>query len=318
MTILPMTSVAYEIGISGIGDHNTVSNGPDDGANANLACAFWNCMRHNTTEQAVSNLLSRLGIANENTPEKGSGACNIAGHGNHGFLTTGCGQTGEQDYRTNYITTWNQFAWQPFLSQLTTKNFPWLKIWSCHTGSGEDGADLLFAIARVIGKPVQGNTGFLYSNSKCKVWQENGAVWQVATPDNRPDPIEPPSPHFLPIIGEMTDQIAIAGQQILISNLANVTFEFISHELAPRTHTISDPGAIQALAKEVAATQQFELPGLPAAFVTARIRLSDKDGSSNIDLQVFNDRLVTDSKTEVGFYVGPVLGSMMKTFRGTR
>lgn len=317
--MLKMNEVAYLQSVtSGIGDHNTVSNGPDTGANNNLACAFWQSMRHATTQDAVNNFKSRLGIPL--SEPFGISGLNIAGHGNEGFFTTGSGQNGVSDYRTNFMANWNEFIWGPIFDQLKNSNVTILTIWSCHTGAGVEGADFLFALAKRINKPVRGCTGFLFSNDRCQVWLENGAVWQVATPQSRPNPISAPSPHFSPETSR-TGVMEVDAFNINNSDIISMTILFKGHEISRLSRSITESDIISSISDEITNSTKFELPGKPAAFMTAELRVSYKNqsgGESEYVLQFMNDRMVVISGKDIGFYVGPVLLGILKTLRGDR
>jgi hypothetical protein len=311
--------IAYDIGISGVGDHNSISSGRDDGANRNLACGFWKSVRHATTKQSVDNFLKKLGasvVPEDIDAATGSGALNLGGHGNEGFLTVGCGQHDPQDYKTNYMASWNRPYWEPHFKRLAGKNFPWLRIWSCHSGAGQSGADFLFEIAKVIGKPVMGNTGFLYSNSKCKIWMENGAVWQVATPTNKPKPIDSPTPHLTVAPQPMQNIFQIGEAEIPLDKIESISLEFFSHENPPRTEALTDKEVAGSILEELITSPQFDLPGAPAAFKTCKLSLKSSKGE--ITLDVFNDRLIVDVKSETAIYVGSHLSSLISGLRGTK
>ena len=314
MNELKLVEISYEIGISGIGEINTISNGADNGANNNLACGFWNSMRHSTTEQAVNNFLSRLPASNSiDNQIQGSGALNIGGHGSEGFLTSGSGH-GPQDWQKNFIANWNQVAWGPFLEKLSQRNFPWLKIWSCHTGAGEEGAALLYAIAKVIKKPVMANTGFLFSNNKCRIWQENGAVWQVATPENRPAPISAPSPHFQEY-EIMSDIITLGSNSIKSSEIKNINLVFNSHLVNKEELVIDDNEIIKIITKEIISGSKIKIPGKPLAFINAQIRIRDIR-ENEILINIYNNKLATNEAENIGFYLSPKLSSLLKSLSG--
>ena len=176
---------------AGIGAKNTISSGPDDGTNNLLASHFWQPKRHATTQEATTNGLSIVSLAGASS----TGELNVGGHGNEGILETGMGQTGPFD-NGRIILNWNEYAWGPELDRIKASSVTQVSIWSCHTGAGQEGADLLFAMAKRCGRAVRAGTGFLYSNAK-ETWWENGSVWQVATPANKPNPIPAPSPHSI-------------------------------------------------------------------------------------------------------------------------
>lgn len=289
----------YELSDKGIGDHNTVSSGPDSGANAYMAKAFWNCMRHATTENAVNNWLSRIKSSIDMKTEIelfGAGNLNIGGHGNEGFLETGCGQSGNYDYKTNYVTTWNIYYHKPYLIKLKNKGFPIIYIYSCHTGAGEMGADFLFMLAQIIGKPVAGRTGFTYSNNQGKIWFENGSVWQVATPSQRPTPINAPTPHYTKNkILEFSD-----GKVFKIIELDKITeFQverfFIGNHSQP-INLIKDNEINQNLLMDFFSSEPFQIDGSLFALLTGKltIKVISDEIIEVYHFDVYNDKIVAD------------------------
>lgn len=173
------------VSVKGLDQHSTISNGSDNGANNCMAGGFHRSMRHGTTRQAVDNLKGRLNSK--------PGALNIAGHGMAGSFETGAGQTGlDWDKQVN---TWNTNMWKPILEELRGRSFPILTIYSCSTGAGEEGADLLWEMAKTINKPVRARTGLTYCGDN-RITYQPGSTWQTAHPSQRPTPI-PETPHKL-------------------------------------------------------------------------------------------------------------------------
>nr|WP_152029974.1 hypothetical protein [Pseudomonas sp. LPH1] len=202
-----MEHTYQEYEVNGIGEHNSVSDGPDNGANNCMSGRFWSCMRHGSTAQAVSNYLGRLKVTDSSSPSfegyskedavifKGAGNLNIGGHGNEGLLETGVGQNGPFDIG-KYILTWNQSVWESEFQKLRPKNFTMMSIYSCHTGAGADGARLLWMMANSLQRAVRGRTGLTYCGSN-GITFEKGSVWQVASPGpTMPNPIPAPTPHL--------------------------------------------------------------------------------------------------------------------------
>lgn len=289
----------FQNGAKGLGDHNTVSSGPDNGFNNNVAKWFWKQMRHSTTEQAVNNWLSRIpkNINTENEIELfGSGNLNIGGHGNEGQLETGYGQNGQYDYRTNFLGTWNEFYWRPFLEKLKGKKFPIIYIYSCHSGAGQRGADFLYQLARVTGKPVAGRTGFTYANSRPQVWFEKGSVWQVALPDRKPDPIEAPTPHFSKL-----DMLLFSNGKtflsIELSQVTKVSLTKTSLFSSPNVRQVNTPDELnKELLKDFFASEPFEIDGQFSAMKTGEliVAVTTDKGEEKYEFDLYNDRLVGD------------------------
>lgn len=313
MNLIPALHHSYsDIVVSGVGAANTISAGPDNGANNNLACAFWKAMRHSTTKQAMDNFISRIQSSladpkdtDEDILLKGVGQLNIAGHGNEGFFTTGCGQDGQQDYKTNIMSTWSEFWWGGELDRLRGKNFTILTFWSCHTGAGEEGADFLHAVSKRIGLPARGNTGWLYSNSKCRVWMEKGAQWQVATPDRRPPAIEAPTPHFAPV----EEKLAAFQDNEMISQNNSKKLTLSTREITDRErfNEIEIPEEVQLnIISELIKSVELELPGSVLGYFSHKLSIILDDGSS-VEFGIMNKRMIVNNDETRGILVPPSL-----------
>ncbi|WP_199119604.1 hypothetical protein [Pedobacter sp. ASV28] len=307
----------YSLMDKGIGDQNTVSSGPDNGANNNMGRAFWQCMRHSTTEMAVNNWLSRVNKAINPKDEIelfGNGNLNIGGHGNEGFLETGSGQTGAQDWKTNYITTWNELYWKTFLEKLKGKNFPIIYIYSCHSGAGERGADFLFLLAQAIGKPVAGRTGFTYSSNEPRVWFENGSVWQVATPDRRPTPINAPTPHFtkLKMITFNDGNVfkIITADQV---EEVRISRNFINSNVGIRQLNV-DNKLNKGILKDFFASEPFTIDGQFSAMKTGQVSVKVKFEKEikTFVFDLYNDRIIGDQFGNY-YYTNPNIYALIHT-----
>jgi hypothetical protein len=140
---------------------------------------------NSTTKEAVENLLSC------ETKRPKPGPANLVGHGCEGDIDTGkdVGQC---------ITSKNTQIWTPQLENLADKVTE-LFLFGCSVGAGPEGADLLHQLAQVIKAPVSAPTGLIsFTRSGYKL--EPGAVWQTATPTERPEVIDPPAhggPHAM-------------------------------------------------------------------------------------------------------------------------
>ena len=297
--------------VAGIGAVTTVSDGPDNGGNDQLACAFWKSMRHSTTKQAVTNFLSRISgnlaevsDSDEEILRKGVGQLNICGHGYDGSITTGCGQTGHQS-PSNYMATWNEYAWGAELARLKGKSFTILTFWTCHTGAGEEGADFLYAVAKHIGLPARGNTGFLYSNSKCRVWMQKGAQWQVATPDHRPTAIPSPTPHVLLVRDKA---VAFEGDE-MIDPRNSIKLTLSRSDITdPRSYVEVDvpEQAQRQIISELASSVEIELPGQHLGYFSHIITITQASGAQ-LQFGIVNRRMILDRDEQRGILVPPSL-----------
>jgi hypothetical protein len=282
---------------TGIGAKNTISSGPDDGANNLLASHFSQPKRHATTQEATTNGLSVISL-----PEASStGELNVGGHGNDGILETGMGQTGPFD-NGRIILNWNEYAWGPELDRIKASSVTQVSIWSCHTGAGQEGADLLFAMAKRCGRAVRAGTGFLYNNSE-KTWWENGSVWQVATPTNKPNPIPAPSPQL-----NVTDPLKfeVNGQEFKAADVDSIEVFLVSlGAQAFAAKSLRDQAAQSAVAS-LFLPPALELTAQVSAMRTASITLHfGKYG--NLVFDVYNDRLAVNQESKTAYYLSPIV-----------
>ncbi|WP_419858597.1 hypothetical protein [Candidatus Palauibacter irciniicola] len=296
--------------ISGVGGVTTVSDGPDNGANNFVACAFWKAMRHSTTKEAIKNLLSKLPntLASRNDSdfeilEKGIGQLNICGHGNEGFITTGIGQDGVYNDQA-IMTIWNEGSWGSELDKLNGKKFTILTFWSCNTGAGKGGADFLYAVAKRIGRPVRGNTGLLYSNAECKVWLEKGAQWQVATPTSRPTPIAAPTMRFTVI----DNKTVTFEDDDMIDPEKSTKLTLLRMRVGRHgSDEIDVPEGVQRkIISDLAGAVELELPGKTLGYRSHTITIAQKD-SDPVELGIINGRLIVDGDETRGIMIPPSL-----------
>lgn len=282
---------------SGIGAKNTISNGPDNGANNLLASHFWQPKRHSSTQGAADNGLTLLGAIEGMS----TGELNIGGHGNEGLLETGTGQNGPFDSK-KMILTWNEYDWGPSLDQIKNSSVTQITIWSCHTGAGQDGADLLFGMAKRCGRAVRAGTGFLYSNDK-QTWWEAGSVWQVATPTNRPVPIPAPSPH---LSMQATLLFDVGGKDVPVTDVQTIEISTILGNAKAASPKMLTGASAQNLVASLFLPQALEMSAEVMALLTAQLVLTFTDGSlANFD--VFNDRLAVDRVSQTAYYLTPGL-----------
>lgn len=312
-----------------VGKINNVSAGPDNGALDCTAGCWWLAMRHSTVEQAITNTLTRVpgGLASAPSPKRtpdsapepmGCYPVNIDGHGSDGFMTFGSGQTGNQDYKTNVIMNWNQTFWEPQFRRLAGKCIPDLWLFSCHTGAGEEGADLLYAIAKIIGKPVHARTGLTYCGSKCVTF-EPGSVWQTATPTYRPPAIPPPS-----MISYRRSRTAIATLEV-DKTATEVPLDAVEEVILSRAFlgkaTIEvkfEAKRAAALADQLLYSDPFTPPGQPLSHITGEVtlRLMIAKTLRARAFEIHSDRLLRDKESGLFYYLGPDAIALLKQLHG--
>jgi hypothetical protein len=155
----------------------TIDSKSPDGYLGNARAGNPTAGSNDRTQTAVESLLAMAGAA----PTTAS----LVGHGSEGDIDTGMalGQS---------INLANQATWAPLLQRLRGK-FTGIYLYGATVGGGFDGAQLLYAIAQATDTPVYGPTGILYCDVRGNFVLETGAVWQMATPDRLPTPINPPT-----------------------------------------------------------------------------------------------------------------------------
>lgn len=280
---------------TGIGERNTVSSGrdvnPGPQANDLLASHFANCMRHGTTVVAMDNVLSA----------SGSGI-NIGGHGDSGFLETGGGQGGPfPDDKCIYL--YNEYFWGPQLDRLQGAAVTTISIWSCHVGAEQDGADLLFAMAKRAGHAVRAGTGFLYSNSR-ETWWQAGSVWQVATPNAKPAPINRPPGALM--VTDKSQKLFFSMPQgdTPVKDIDEIEIELMTHGKQRNLTGITVQGdAARDIVKRLFAPQPMDFKDISVnALITAQITLKSKGGGI-ATFTVLNGGLAIDRDSNTGYYL---------------
>lgn len=276
--------------LKGLGKHNTVSNGADNGANNCMAGKFQNCMRHGTTEQMVNNLVGRLNSKIQN--------CNIGGHGYDGLLETGAGQSGYGGDKKMFV--WNQYQWEPFLEKLKPYPFEILTIFSCYTGAGEDGADFLHNIAKVINKPVRARTGLTSCGSRSGITFESGSQWQLATPTHRPNPI--------PRTGTFLNPKATSIMEIERNNVISTLDVNNVLSIKITTNTNEEPKSIIHNRPDVTsmllASPKMNIEGELLALCMYKMSIETKiKGLELLELDILGDRIAYDKISQTYYYL---------------
>jgi hypothetical protein len=290
--------------IAGIDALMTASAGPDNGFNDCCASKYSGASRHTSTRQAIDNLVGSLGLLSKvDVTTAGKRLPWIGGHGSAGFMTTGAGQNGTQN-GDNTIGTWNEGNWGSEFDKLRSRNFPVLTLLSCDTGAGDDGADLLLAIANRIGKTVRARTG-LTSCGGDGITFENGSTWQVANPGQRPNPIPEPALLFDFSVSAMKLQISGAFEEVSLDSVSKVSisrpYTFLRQDVSQSFEL--DKKESQAILRLINFSDPFNPGGMPAAMVTAKIDIFfDGKEDSPRHFDVYNNRLLHDLDSPNVFY----------------
>lgn len=283
-----------DIGIMGIGEHNTVSNGPDNGAMNCNAAHFWNCMRHGTTVDMVNNLLSRLSTQ--------TGNINVGAHGNSGLFETGIGQGSTYDGK-KLITVWNSWEWESELSKLKDKGFAVLTIYSCDTGADDAGADLLFQMATILNRAVRARTGLTTCGRNGIGFA--GGTWQTAYPGVRPTPI-PKAGFSMNSNYSLHSPIKITGvlEEILISSIVSIEIKKNTKSAPAIIHGIE----AQNLSYFLFSSSEIDFGGELMAIPTAMLQVSYKSKNTlkSVGFTIYNDRVLMCDNSTCGRFISDI------------
>ncbi len=271
-------------------DHTSKAAGGAD--NGFLDCARSHTpgyMSHGTTAEAVNNLLNCFGT--------NAGIAEIVGHGNDGLIVTGQGQSPTDPNK--FITTWNESAnWGPLLQRLRGKATI-IKLWACHPGTGQPGADLLYAMMLRTNATCMGPTGFLYCGSNGFSLEPN-STWQVASPGHpKPNPIAAPSPHFLHEFDSW--KLDIGGNHMI--KLQDITTVDVARDGKSLLTLHGD--AAKGFLQLIDFTTPFKVDGVVGAIITGHLTLTFKDDQGKDQQRkfiVYNNRLLQSEADPSVYY----------------
>ncbi|EJL25461.1 hypothetical protein PMI01_04365 [Caulobacter sp. AP07] len=228
------------------------------------------------TQTAASNLLSCA--KGQSTARSAS----LVGHGDMGLIATGGGQSPAGPDQSIGLT--NEAAWTPLLQPLQGAITD-LYLYGVSVGAGDEGAQLLYDIAKVVGATVWAPTGLIYCRPDGDFMLESGAVWQCATPSQRPTPIQPPlPPRSLAVMAKARAKLS--------DGVANA-FDATGGAL--------DPKSAKALAAEVLWHRPFSPPGEPGGLITGRLRVGALGGARK-SFVIYNHTLLRDEDRPARFY----------------
>ena len=195
----------------------------------------------------------------------------------------------------------------PQLDRLVTTPITLVSIWSCHTGAGQDGADLLYALALRVGRVVRARTGFTFTNGQSTTF-ENGSVWQVATPDFKPAPIAAPTPHVTTSEIPMFEGTTQAYEFDDLSELKVQQFALGKRILASQTYSDADAVYIGSLLfLGPALEMQASIAGMITGHITLRF-----SSQEIIEFDVINDRLAVNKTNAVAYYLRSGINSLLQ------
>jgi hypothetical protein len=243
------------------------------------------------TSSAISNL---VGCVKGKTPSK---FASIVGHGDMGIIATGGGKVPSGP--SQYIAVSNESTWTGPLAALKGQITD-LYLYGCQVGAGNDGAQLLFDMAKIVNATVWGPASTIYCDSKGNFTLDPKGVWQSATPAAKPNPIEPP---VLGGVEDMSDEahIYVQGNKLVlpIESRSDATY-------APQGPTAAvTPSAdiAGALADEVQWSAPFTPPGEPSGLITGRLKVTFGRGDRPVrkSFLVYSHTLLAD-EDEKGIY----------------
>lgn len=224
----------------------------------------------------------------------------FVGHGDTGLITTGEGAAGNDPDK--HIGIDNEDLWRPYLSQLRDKVAS-LTLWGCHTGLGNAGADLLFAVAQVVNAPVAAPTGLITCDNGDLIL-EPGTKMQVATPIRRPAPLTIADPMLVSLDGVRTAGRGDSSIARPAGSDACITFALPGTDPSSQAGHVTLPAEVTAdLLRLVRFDHPVELRMMPLAKVTGRLSIqAGAQGQGARNFTLLNDRLLSDDQNPRRFY----------------
>ena len=280
----------------------TIDHTSGAGDNGFLDCArarFPTAGSHDSTASAVTNILNcfSAGVAKAGSASVKKWA-NFVGHGNDGIIVTGTGQ--DVNDITKYVSWFNRSTWGPEMRRLNG-SAQIIKLWACHPGTAQDGADLLFDLMQETNAICMGPTGFLTCGSNGLELEAN-STWQVATPGQpKPAPIAAPTPHF--VLDYPNLELSTQGRPHMLPMQSVISVEIISRR-GQRVLLASAQDAMDFL-RLVDFTAPFELNGSLAAIPSGTLILTfrdDKGAEHRREFLIYNNRLLQDQTDKKVYY----------------
>jgi hypothetical protein len=233
---------------------------------------------HSSTGQAVGNLTACIAA--------GPGIANVVGHGNDGLIVTGQGQTPSDPQK--FITIWNEYIWGPIIRALRGKATI-IKLWACHPGTAQAGADLLYAMMQETNATCMGPTGFLYCGG-AGFFLEPNSTWQVSSPGRpKPNPIAAPTHHF--VVPQHMWKFEIgAGQVIDLTRIKRIE---VRRDGQPMIRLREE--AAKGFVSLIDFAHPLQIAGVPGAIVTGELVLTYADSSDaerEETFVIYNNRMV--------------------------
>jgi hypothetical protein len=241
----------------------------------------------------------------------------IVGHGDAGILGTGGGDMLEN--ANVFIGLTNPTFWSGPLGAIP--NCTSLCFYACHVGATDQGAELLYKVAKVVDAEVSAPTGILSVDPTTGAFTlEAGAVWQTATPTHKPDPINPPRPS---LVGPSTSEINLeTDSNHEVTPFAAVTavdvrvrYGPIQLLLRPKVRdfsaNLSGQDALTFL-RFIALDRPFTPPGIPLGLTTAEFVVTF-DGGKKRKFAILNNRFVCDTAhPKMYYYCRPGLDDVLR------
>ena len=258
---------------------------------------------HPSSGEAVTELLNCL----QNLPSE----VNLVGHGLHGHLSTGSGDRFPGTSRppvdtAKYVAVPNEPVWTDPVSHLRSR-VTRLRLWGCHTGAGNKGANFLFDMAKLIDAEVCAPTVWVYcgAGEDLSLEQRPAGQWQCATPARRPDPI-PEQNVYAPtaLLPAIALRIGDAFVPLPVSAVRSLEFrEGRSPELKP-DRSWSGHDVYTAVTFVEFDKPLTDLPSEPGAVVTGTLTLQfeyQRHEERRL-FYIYNDLLVRDMTTPDVYY----------------
>jgi hypothetical protein len=235
----------------------------------------------------------------------GQQRANMIGYGRVGKILTGSGDV--ERGSDQYISLDNFQQWQDDI-RLHRRGPITLILCSCDTGAENEGALLLYSLAKEVDGPVTAPTGFvLFDETSNSLELECGAHWQEARPDHKPDRIKLPRPYTTdPSKGNVYIRFATGMESVPIEAIEKIRYFRTADAAILREWSGAE-------ARRQLAFFGLEQPaiynGSPFALRTGRIELVVRRGPAIPESRTFdilNQRVLRDTVFNTVYYYANV------------
>jgi hypothetical protein len=266
--------------------------------------------------QHLQNMRDRFPDAKEHTSDTaalanvaGAAEGTLVGHGWIGRINTGAGNVLSSNPDT-FIGLANRTHWRAAIATMGQTRLQRLLLFSCDTGANQDGANVVFELAKALGAQVQAPNGNVWIDpASGELFMVERAEFQCADPsmsspppvkDHVSVPVDAVAPGHYALVFEdgafvEVPSRAIRGIRVQVHRTADA--------LQPLSAQMEGADAAR-FAASVALNAPLVFGGQPASIVTGTLSLQVRVGGRDVvhEYRIYNNRLIEDVVAPGVFY----------------